>query len=357
MKTELISRILLAIVAFYLISKVIGPFIFNIIMDQFGPGNKKKKDIDLDVLIEKKKLMMQRGNPSAKNNTTSSISEKYSSRLEASFSKEFKKLNELESSDSRDRKLKSIKSVLTLLDNLQWGEGKVFKELSEDLQKQGFEINQMLVSKSVKRLVEKNTYLTIARPELPSFNEIKTATKTYIYLKNLFEQVNMGGETLVNLSKELGYKSNVIKHSIILNLAKVDSSNKIKNLELNIKKEVFIEEVEEKAMSLILTKDKKAFQSHLSFIDNLKEDLELISLVLPIPTPKDKKDIKSSFSILGLREDSSLDVVKKKYKKFAIKMHPDKLLSLKLSPELEKTAVSNFNIIKDAYDIIIEQKQ
>ena len=357
MKTEIISRILISIIIFYLISKVIGPLLLNLFMEKFGPGKKNKKDIDLDMLIEKQKLMMKNGissNTSNKSTVASPTKPKYSSRSEASFSKEYQKLSKLEKSDSRDQKLKSIKSILTLIDNLQWGEGKAFKEISEQLKNKGFEVNQMTVSRDVKILVENNVFLKLERPELPSFSEVKLAIKSYIHLTNLLCQTNTNGEMILKLNKELGYKNQIIRKAIFLELS---SNDKVKNLENSLCQNFKIENIQEKVLSLILTTDKKSFQSHLTFIDNVKKNLELVSLVSPLTPIKNIKDISSCYYLLGLREDSSSDEIKKKYKTLALKLHPDKISSLKLSPKLEKTAASNFNIIKDAYDIIIKKKQ
>jgi len=63
------------------------------------------------------------------------------------------------------------------------------------------------------------------------------------------------------------------------------------------------------------------------------------------------------YETLGISADASLHDVKKKYKKLAIKFHPDKYLnSDELSEDEKQTLQEHFNLINIAYDILSDEE-
>jgi curved DNA-binding protein CbpA len=62
------------------------------------------------------------------------------------------------------------------------------------------------------------------------------------------------------------------------------------------------------------------------------------------------------YEILELTNDTTTAEIKKKYKKLAIKFHPDKYLnSDELTPDEKKTLQSHFNLVGVAYDILLDE--
>ena len=59
------------------------------------------------------------------------------------------------------------------------------------------------------------------------------------------------------------------------------------------------------------------------------------------------------YETLELSDDATTNDIKKKYKKLAIKFHPDKYLSSnELSDEEKQTLQGHFNLVNIAYDIL-----
>ena len=57
-------------------------------------------------------------------------------------------------------------------------------------------------------------------------------------------------------------------------------------------------------------------------------------------------EIKDYYSILGVLSSTSLDEIKKSYKKLAIQWHPDK------NPHNREQAVEKFKAISEAYEVL-----
>lgn len=62
------------------------------------------------------------------------------------------------------------------------------------------------------------------------------------------------------------------------------------------------------------------------------------------------------YSDLGLKEDSSIELIKKKYKEFVKKYHPDKLLHSEISDKEKSFAKNQFHKIQTAYEKIKEHR-
>lgn len=60
--------------------------------------------------------------------------------------------------------------------------------------------------------------------------------------------------------------------------------------------------------------------------------------------------LKRAFEVLGLDENASVKMIKKTYRKLAMKHHPDRVLHL--GESVQKSAKEKFQIISDAYELI-----
>ena len=67
-------------------------------------------------------------------------------------------------------------------------------------------------------------------------------------------------------------------------------------------------------------------------------------------------DYEKYYTDLGLKKDSSIELIKKKYKEFVKKYHPDKLLNSKISDKEKTFAKNQFHKIQTAYEKIKEHR-
>jgi DnaJ-class molecular chaperone len=78
---------------------------------------------------------------------------------------------------------------------------------------------------------------------------------------------------------------------------------------------------------------------------------------MPIPKLKNRKDIDTACEILGISKETSIDEVKKNYKKIALQKHPDKIVAQKLPKVMERKGIDRFNQIQEAYEVILAYKK
>ncbi len=97
--------------------------------------------------------------------------------------------------------------------------------------------------------------------------------------------------------------------------------------------------------------------SSSQIFEELSLSLNYASLLSPFPIITNKKDIEVAQMILGISLDQPVDEIKKAYKKIALVMHPDKIVSQKLPKTIEKKSILKFNQIQEAYEILMTHKK
>lgn len=66
----------------------------------------------------------------------------------------------------------------------------------------------------------------------------------------------------------------------------------------------------------------------------------------------EQDSLEKYYSLLGAREGESLAEIKKKYRRLAMRFHPDRLQSRGVSPEFAKSSENRFKDIQHAYDVL-----
>lgn len=94
-----------------------------------------------------------------------------------------------------------------------------------------------------------------------------------------------------------------------------------------------------------------------SFIEELNLFISYAQMLKPFPTIKNKNDLESAYFILGVSQDSTLEEIKKSFKRLAQEYHPDKLAQKALPPYLSMICTKKFNIIRQAYDMVSETRK
>ena len=75
----------------------------------------------------------------------------------------------------------------------------------------------------------------------------------------------------------------------------------------------------------------------------------------PPKQPLHRSNLAASLEILGCSTSDSIATVKKKYRKLALELHPDRHQAQGLPTEMQKFALERFRQVQEAYDFVISQ--
>jgi len=87
------------------------------------------------------------------------------------------------------------------------------------------------------------------------------------------------------------------------------------------------------------------------------EEAQFFTSLSPLPSLKSAKDYEGAYALLGLKESSSDDEIKKRYRKLALERHPDKMAGRNIPKKYQELAHQNFTLIHQALDIISTERK
>ncbi|MBT7609138.1 MAG: DnaJ domain-containing protein [Bacteriovoracaceae bacterium] len=353
-----IINIVVTITLTYVLIRYFGPLAMEFFIEKVT-GQKKRPEADFDNLIKRKEEMLRRGASGATNASQyKSNSQKYKSKTHELYNLAFKKY-----SSEGDNSL-NYKKVLELFDNCEWGEGTLINEIGATVSsKLSRRLDITEITPYISNIIKREVLLNLSSEKLPGFEDVKAACESKVYLENLIKEVKNGGGLYLDKMKKLNKVSSKVLILAISYLIYRETKKASKDLlETFIKAHSPLEfinkinsvEMERGINKLIISGDNKKFRS-ISSLNKIIFDLSnLMNSLSPIPPLKNKKDLKGAFDIIQIDGIATKDKVKKSYQKLASIKHPDKLAAKGISKELEKVATSNFTIIQEAYDIILE---
>ena len=208
----------------------------------------------------------------------------------------------------------------------------------------------------LKNFVENDFLLSRKGDALPSYQEIIEILELATIVKKIFDESTSNENKILEHLSRLWKTSpsDIIKgfcfllHSNDTSLIKIQKDILNNNIQIEKKHENNI-------LHVLKSQDNKFFQSKKSFLKDLKSNTNFFSILSPLNPPKDKNDLQGARKIFYADEKTSLEDIKKTYKKLASKRHPDKLSSHGIPAEYEIIATKNFSIVQQSYDIILNE--
>jgi hypothetical protein len=301
----------------------LSPLLKDFFNSHFGT-NKGKQNIDMDHLIRTQENILRRSEKdigSDLNNTN------YSSLIE--------KL--IERGEAGDQ------SLVEMIKAFQWGDGPEFRSLNQEIKKH-FETN---FEPAEINSILKSTFSDLIKLKItPSSKDIFNLLKLSILIKAIIK-----GK--VKKLKASEASSKIYKKAGLCLLNEIFESNTKIELE-NSYFEDLTKKYSNSNITSLLIDNKTELKD---FISHYREKTELFSSLTPIEPLNHKKDIERAFKILNLQKSSSIDDIKKEYKRLASKKHPDKFRPYKFSKEVEDIIAQNFLIIKESYEMVLASKE
>ncbi len=347
-KKDIIIRVLLGFAFIFFTLKVLGPIFINYLKTKMPGYQPQENDIDAMIRRQKERLRLQYGLPDTGSSDVGS------------------KL--LKTSTEADQSLVAVEApkseVITgLYKETRWGGGEFLKSIQSLISKNysytiaDSKVNSFILlseKRKVLRFLSDNNqnnleairnYLSLLLIFMMMIEEVRS--KDYTIISKIAKKCHMTPEafalalqmkilailsTKKNITEEKVYSANVILHQ-------------------------FAEESMTEAIESILRKEANIWaRGHSLFIEEMALYINYATIIVPVASLTHKKDVENARLILGVKEDSTLDDIKKTYKKLALTRHPDILASQKLPKVLEKKAAQNFTMIQTAYDLLLTQK-
>lgn len=266
----------------------------------------------------------------------------------------------------KDQKIEGLDKILELFDNARWGQGKIYQEiLNKAKLKTNCQFDLLGLSQIVTKFLRENFFLK-TKKELAGFNEIEKAILSKLILVNLVKESTQGnGPLLSGLAKKKQLDPKFIIMAIHFEFMKFKGETASVLYERIVKVSAdpaYLRKFPDQVVSDLMDKqiplpDKSGYLGPDYFLKNLFQTASIFENVIPLPPLKNKKDIEGAFKVLGVRENASLDEIKRVYKNLAKSKHPDVLAAKGLPPSLEKTLTNNFSILQQAYEILKDQKK
>lgn len=316
------------------------------------------RDHNLDEMIKKQEQILRKGYSTQKpiNKSHEGSASKNITQTEARY------LNE-----GHKSKIEGFKKILSLLDHLKWGEGEIYNEIRKQLKLiLNQDVDLLEVSQTITKSFREDYFLKLKDERLPNYLELEKAIISKVFLKLIYLEAKFEKGSFLskfaksNKTKELsaiwaikfyflkkmGQKEEELFSEIVKNNDKTNRFNEISSIEL----EILIDKI-------VIAADHSTFVSVESIIRDLKKYIEIFLNLESIPPLKNKKDLSGAYSILKVKKDSSMEEIKKSYKKLVKIKHPDKFSKKNLPESAQKIITENFSIIQSAYDLLKDQEK
>lgn len=350
LKMDLIIKAFSLCVLIYVAAKVLAPFFGDALQNLlFGTKRKKNSDINFDHMIEQKKVML-RGDGSPTPSGEAAGPQKRKGRTEEALHREYNELSQKKSRNaSEEKRYGDLKVFMAMIDSLQWGAGAELKAIASKLSSlMGTRLNEPELNKTFTELLKREAFLQ-GDDKLKALSAINDTIESYAYLKAMIELESVQQAQ----AKKWTMKADSVTKGLALYLGKKQSEKQL--IELIKKPKASLPAPDGQLLLSVLRGAQGAFKSRLEVANEIKEKAELFHTLSPLPPLKGKNDREGALKSLGLNPDSSLEQIKKQYKKLARLKHPDRLKGKGIPAEFESIATENFTQIKEAYDILVKE--
>jgi hypothetical protein len=369
-KSELVIRLFLAIFLVFVIGKILSTFIRGFFTNFWNPSGKDK--LDFDKMIKKQVRILKEAqdsegeNGSSYQNSLVKEEKKYGSLTEKKYQNRFESLISENEKEEKDE----VKKAFVFFDNAQWGEGIFFNKVKKKVGKKfSTNIDNRDISYMAHLFLRGDIFLKIKKEKLPSIDEIGNLIEHGLVLKKLVEEAKMRrGSILNHISHREGIDVLHLALGVEYFILSAEKKGKVSEglipmlLGDNYIKKTSLETFHEKKISSIILESlvdekKNIFNPLTSSFHKIFDNAHIFSCLSRINYSKDKLDLNSALKIFNLRRSSSIEEVKKVYKKLAKLKHPDRLSGLNIPEKYNSIANENFSRIQESYKLIIEFKK
>lgn len=354
-ETELLRQALMVIAGLWAFYRFILPLLTHY-FTSFKENGRRNNNVDMDILVRRQESILRKGmidKKSAQQNAKVHRSNRCLAKYQMIATEQ-----NLPANISK----KDIIRILALHDELQWGDGKILKEVASSLQKKiGADYSVSALSKKLKQVFELELPL-VAEP-IMNYNQVIAATYVLIFIEILDQQSKLRrGQTLDYLAN----RSMLMSQDIALGYEAWASDLMGKPKDQYLKKLATFTALNESQLSFDLTKlQKKALHTAIKessdYIDWTKNQIqifsELMGSIKPVQPINANASLSEACQILGVSPKISDENLKKIYKKQAKLRHPDTLSAKNIPAQFEEKAKENFVRIKTAYDIILKNRK
>ncbi|MCB9062268.1 MAG: J domain-containing protein [Halobacteriovoraceae bacterium] len=323
---EFLSYTLPIVFFTFIFSKVIATIIQQIYEKKIN----KKKDhkINLDVMIENQKKLMQSQNtnmPEFKN-TKQKETKKYMYEIQEIYNSRLKSISPLEDK----QEFQDIAEFLKAIDDLAWGGGEFYTAILKQLKNKYFlEVDIPNITSLFRLVITGNDILQLKNlRQLPSTDHFRKLICANCILESFYDS-DLSEYFIEQIAKKLSTLPATLKKCIV----------KFKE-----KKEKII------IFSFI---DKSSLYTPKELFSELEKLCRFEEVLIELPELNNKNDITTAKEIFKIKNDiPDKKELKKIYLKLAKKYHPDSLdINLK-NEETSKVSQKNFQKLKDAYEIL-----
>lgn len=348
---DIIVRVIFTFVFLGITFWVLAPVFVKFLKKKMPGYSSEERDLDTLIRRQKERLRSQYG-----------LSDDV-------VSSHFAKYKEHEDQGDAEKVIKTqpvslSKEMQQLYKETQWGGGAFLKDLQTEITKT---FSYTLADTKVNAFIllcEKRNYLQYLSVD---HQRSSVAIKNYLVALLIFfllieETKEKHFYILEKIAKKLNVPSGQLALALQIKLLMVIAHKK-ELKEDRVFSEVLVlnqysEETVKLATEAVAKREANLWaKSSSQLFEEMTLALNYSSMLSPMPKMKNRKDFDTAYEILGIDKSSSLEEVKKIYKKMALQKHPDKILSQKLPKILERKGIEHFNQIQEAYQAVIAQKK
>jgi hypothetical protein len=360
----LLVKIFLIIIIFYFISKALAAFFAHYYNEQ---NNKNSLNNNLDYLIRLQEDKLREKGFGSQNRQNSQLDSSNqgsgkSLNLKQAYENFYKEdISSKELQGQKQRRKNDLKQIFTLIDELQWGNGKEVKAIQKKIYSYAKEkVELSTINNSLGHLLKcPKLFSALPSTILPNYGQFIQMGVIRSFLAHLAIQIEnqrpahfiktwakkvktSEKNVLLAIDLFLRQAGGIREEEVLKQYFKEPKSSYYPKLTTNESLEVLNKSVWFQNNVLGF----KTFESRASFY------LSIITSLDPIPSLKNEKDFETAYFILNAKKEDSFESIKKKYKTLAQQKHPDKIAAKKLPEKVNKLAHENFTNLQKAYELI-----
>jgi len=338
---DIILRLLFAFVFIAVCFRILGPVFMGFIRKKL-PGYVPENDIDQMIRRQKERLRAQYG----------LAGEVQTNQWGQRTGRE------------DDQTVVPTAEIKKIYEETKWGGGAFLKDIQQDITKNyGYTMADTKVNAFIL-LCEKRNYVRYLSDEHRASNiALKNFLVTLLLFFLLIEEIRekkffILDKVAAKLSIPPMELALALQIKILMTISQKKELKEERIFADTLVISQYSEETVKEATETIARKEANLWaKSSSQLLEELTLALNYANMLSPLPKLKNRKDIETAFQVLGIGAGSSVEEIKKHYKKLALQKHPDKIVSQKLPKMLERKAFDRFNRIQEAYEVILENRK